>query len=287
MKRNSVLAVLAVLSMLACVIPGLSAQPVQVTDPNTLSTMVAGTAQALAQQTVNAYSGPTALPESTSSPMPTEAPTSTAAPQAPPEGTSLLKEADGTTKYIDYGGGYEAVFPVGWLAVRSNSEEFNAELANAKVDNPDLYEQMAIDQAGYDAQFDRLYSYPLRPDLVKNTVFGFSKVTFDSDDTTSLDNAAMGELVRSLESSGALPGFRVDVSQLYENVNGVPMLEIGGRFSRDDGNGGIVSFYSTIAFFKPSPTSLVRLTFTYLESFDVEISPDVRWVVESVKLLGQ
>ncbi len=129
------------------------------------------------------------------------------------------------------------------------------------------------------------YSYILRPDIDKNVIFGYSKTVWDSDDTTSINDATMGELMRSLESSGAIPGFRADTARVLENNNGVRMIEISGRFSISDGQGGTVPFYSTFIFFKPTSNSTTRITFSFLEDYHEQISMDVTSVIESIKII--
>ena len=265
--------VLLLISTLACVVPGLSAPAPAPFDPNMLSTIVVLTVDAAVSQTAAAQPFITELPAGTIVPGMT--------------GTTIEQVQDGATKYRDYDGGFEVTFPAGWLAVRPNySDEFNASMANDGADNPALRNQMTTDLAGYDPNFDRLYSYVIRPDVEKNTIFGFSKMVWDSEDTTSIDNTTMGELVRGLESSGAIPGFRADTAQVRENGNAVMMIEIGGRFAMGDGQGGTIPYYTTIIFFKPTSNSLTRITFTFLQDYNAQISTDVKSIIESIRMVG-
>lgn len=251
-------------AVVACVLPGQTAQPqaMQPTpgvDFNTVATAVAGTAQAAAQQTASAQ-------------------------LFAPSSTVIEQLEDGTTKYTDREGGFEIIFPVGWLALIPNSEEFDAALAKQGAVNPMLRDQMTTDLAGYNANFDRLYSYVLRPDLKKNVILGFSKLVWASEDTLSLDTVTMGELVRGLEAPGGIPGFRADTAQLHEDGN-VKMIEIGGRFTLSDGQGGTLPFYTTIIVFKPSSTSSARITFTFIEDYHTQIAADVKSIIESIRII--
>ena len=146
---------------------------------------------------------------------------------------------------------------------------------------------MESDQADYEPGFDRLYSYPLRPDIEKNFLFGFSKLKWDPDDSAPIDEYSMGELVRSLEASGLVPGFRSDTAQMYENINHINLVEIGGQFTIRNSEGYVVPFYITAIFFKPANGSTIRVTFTYLKDYKPEIYNDVTSVITSIKLLGQ
>lgn len=242
-RLSWVAAVLFLLSA-ACAIPGQTLPAVPAIDPGAVQTSIAGTAQAAQTQTAIV-------------------PIVAVTPSAGMTGTLIEQAADGTTQYTDFDGGFEIIFPAGWLALRPNSDEFTAALANEGAVNSMLHEQMTADQAGYEAGFDRLFSYVLRPDIQKDALFGFSKLALDPEDTKSIDNFTMGELVKELEGLGGIPGFRANVVQLREDT-AVRMIEIGGRWSMSDGQGGTIPFYTTVIFFKPASDSLVRSTFTYL-----------------------
>lgn len=285
MKNNRFRALLAtlafLLAILACIVPGIPAsESAPVADPNLINTIVAETFSAAVAQTAGIPVGTPATEAAVA-----ETPVGVLTPGM--TGTNVEKLPDGITKYVDYDGGFEVVFPAGWLAVRPNSDEFNAALADEGAKNQMLSDQMTTDQAGYDAGFDRLYSYPLRPDIEKNVIFGFSKLVWDPDDAVPLDNDAMGQVVRGLEAPGGIPGFRAAVAQLYTNANGVTLIEIGGPFALDDGQGGTTAFYATLILFKPTPDSLTRMTFTVLRDYQAPILADVKSVIESIKLPGQ
>jgi hypothetical protein len=200
-------------------------------------------------------------------------------------GTTVEQAEGGITKYSDYDGGFEVTFPAGWLVLRPNSEEFNTALTKTGSANKMLHDQMTTDLAGYDAQHDRLFSYALRPDIKKNVIFGFSKLVWASADTTSIDNATMGELVRGLEAPGGIPGFHADTAQIHED-RAVKMIEIGGRFTVSTSEGTSVPFYATIVFFKPSSSSTARLSFSFFEDYHGQISADVSSIIESIRIIG-
>jgi hypothetical protein len=255
-------------SIAACVIPGAS-QPLQI-DQNSLSTAIVQTVSAATTQTAAAPIG--------QSPTPTLPPVNE---------TSIEELPDGSVKFTHISGGYEVTFPKGWLTVRPNSEEFNDAYSRDVAKNSLLAGQMDYDVSTYEAGFTQLHSYALRPDIEKNFLFGFSTVRWDSRDTLSLNQSSMGELARELETSGVIPGFRVDTAQIYETVNTVEVIEIGGQFSLSDGQDGVIPFYMTAFFFKPTAETLTRITITYLKDYTTQLSADVNSVIISVKLLGQ
>lgn len=259
------------LAIVACVLPGQAVQPptIQPTpavDTNAIATAVASTAQVAATQTASSQLFGTSVP-------------------AGMRGTTVEQLKDGTTKYSDYDGGFEVVFPAGWLVLIPGSEEFNTALEKKGAANPALQDQMTLDQSNYNAEFDQIYAYALRPDIKKNVIFGFSKLAWDVEDGLSIDNITMGELVQELESPGGIPGFRADNAQLREDTS-VKMIEIGGRWTKSNTQGDPIVLYSTAVFFKPSDHSTVRILFTILEDFHAQIMPDVKSVLASIKIIG-
>jgi len=263
--QHALSAFVLLITIVACALPGQTIPPAPVTNPISIETAVAGTAQAAAQQTAAA------------DPFATEI-------SAGRTGTTIEQVQDGTTKYNDYDGGFEITFPVGWLALRPDSEEFNASLANEGTANPLLHEQMTADLAGYEADYDRLYAYILRPDIKKNVMLGFSKLVWVSETARPLDSVTMGDLVRDLESPGGIPGFHADTAQLHED-SAVKMIEVGGRWTMSDEQGGTIPFYTTIIFFKPTANSGVRATFTFIQDYQAQIATDVKSIMESIRII--
>ena len=268
---------LLLISTLACAIPGLDAPVPAPFDPGALSTVVGLTANAAITQTAVA-----------AQPLSTEAVSSDAAPGQPETAVTTLEQMpDGSAKYTDNEAGIEVVFPAGWLTLRANSDEFNSALKKEATKNELLRAQMELDLTEYEPGAHRLYSYPLRPDIEKNTAFGFSKLRWDSEDSVPINENSMGELVRGLESSGAIPGLRVDTAQLYENGNQVKVIEIGGPFSFSNDLGEVIPFYYSAVFFKPTSGSTVRISLVYLKDFKPQLYEDVTFVINSIKLLNQ
>jgi hypothetical protein len=64
------------------------------------------------------------------------------------------------------------------------------------------------------------------------------------------------------------------------------MVEVGGRFALSDGQGGTIPFYTTILFFKPSPNSTIRVTFSYMDDYHTQISADVQSILSSIKTIN-
>jgi len=263
---------------MACVVPGLSQSSVSPAfDPDSLSTVIGLTANAAVTQTAMVAKS-----------LSTESVSGDAVPGLPETAVATLEQlSDGSTKYTDSEVGIEVIFPSGWLTLRANSDEFNSALKKEAQKNELLRAQMELDLAEYNPGLDRLYSYPLRPDIEKNTAFGFSKLRWDSEDSVLVNESSMGEFVRGLESSGAIPGLRVDTAQLYENGNQVKVIEIGGQFSFSNDQGEIIPFYYSAVFFKPTSSTTVRISLVYLKDYKLPIYEDVKSVINSIKLLDE
>ena len=162
-KRKSTLWTAALfIATLACSMQGLGTVPL---DASSLSTIVAGTANAAAIQTAQANpSTSTPLPASTKTATPT--PIGAPSPQVSTEGTSLVKQSDGSYVFTDNQGGYSVVVPSVWLAMRINEQEFmNAQISPAnsdphiqnafsvlRRDDPKTYRLVAIDTSPSDLQ---------------------------------------------------------------------------------------------------------------------------------------
>jgi len=225
--------------------------------------------------------------EATATLFPAVVETPTETPTPGPGGTLLEQLPDGMVKFVDYDAGFELVVPNGWLGVRpSDPAEFDAVLNGEATRNENLRSQVLADRDSVETD-DRLYMYVLRPDLLKDVVFGFSQTVWDSDDTQVLDNATMGTLVRGLETDGDFPGFKVVASNIDKNQNKVSIMSIRGRFTITYDDGSSLPVVGTVIFFKPTPDSIVRIVFTVVKEFDPEIAPDVEAVIQSIKLLGR
>jgi len=217
--------------------------------------------------------------EATATPSPTETPTPTLL------GSELERLPDGASIFTDHDGRFQMTIPAGWLAVRpDNKDEINAALVGEGAKNQVLFDQLVSDKDAYKANIDRLLIYPIRPDIQENVIFGFSKLVWEASDTQAIDNAMMGRLVRELESSGSLPGLRVTTSFITENGNEVSVMVIKGRFSLPDGQGGSMPFIANLFFFKPTANSVIRITFTFIQDYEAQISADVNLMIESIRM---
>jgi hypothetical protein len=215
--------------------------------------------------------------------LPAETPT----PPLPVGGTENVKQPDGTTKYSDYDASFEMSLPAGWIGVRPGNQEFNDVLDNEGANNQALKDQMTHDQQGYEPVKDRYYLYATKPDVVENDLLSFAKLAWSPSDPQQVDQNALGELVRGLEMTPALPGLRVVSSNIVTNGNNVPVIVIGANWTYDDGNGNLIPLYLNVFFFKPTENGTVRIVMSTDKEQRGVIEPDVEKMVQSIKKLGQ
>jgi hypothetical protein len=62
------------------------------------------------------------------------------------------------------------------------------------------------------------------------------------------------------------------------------MMEISGPATVSDTQGSL-SLYMTLIVFKPSANSVTHIIFTYMGDYYAQISPDVKSIIESIKLI--
>jgi hypothetical protein len=116
MSRKNILfaSIAGLFLILSCAVPPMvTPQPIPTTDPNRLSTLVAGTASVLMTQTARAA----ALLVT-----PTETPYAT--PTRPASGSVLKVQPDGSTYFADAVTGIEMILPPGWMALRIGEQEY-------------------------------------------------------------------------------------------------------------------------------------------------------------------
>lgn len=139
-RRALLTALILFTTILACVVPGLpaaspfgeDASPSPTPDIR-LDIMIARTVSAALDLTALAV--PTLTP---TLPPPTVTPT----PKPFSSGSTLIKQDNGSTLFVDESAGYEITVPTGWLAVRINEKEYYD--AWTLPDNADIHIQTSL-----------------------------------------------------------------------------------------------------------------------------------------------
>ncbi len=276
--KTKVTGIVLFLSMLACVVPGLSqpAAPANF-DPASLPTMVVMTANAIASQTAAAATPtqlelPTLIPTSTATLVPTESVTAT--PKISLSGTSLLLRDDQTAVFTDRPAGIEITIPAGWMPVRVNEEEYFAAYSNKAASDPAILDRLARLQTILDPTWYRLNIIDIQPGHVINSAPVYINVIFQVNDPRSLEKLAQDEKSKSYVD------FKLISSNQQKAVNGMDVLVIEQSWSSTT-----VTIYYRGTFLKTS-TGLVVFDFYAPIEFKDTVLPDYEKIVNSLVLLN-
>ena len=193
-RRSALWAAALFIATLACSMQGLGAGPL---DASSLSTIVAGTANAAAIQTAQANPF-TSTPPAT----PTEAATATPQFIFSAYNTALNQQADGSTLFVDKQLGYELVIPTGWTAFRINESEFY-KLWTLPVSKEPIVQGNLTSIQSMDPNIFRLFAFDLRDGH------------FQSDALTNTD-VSWSQTINSYSQN--IDGLQKQYATIYKNI---------------------------------------------------------------------
>lgn len=219
-----------------------SQQPLSTSNPNMFSTMVAETAMALMTQTGNAMPLPTATPAyptETLTPLPTE----TAVVSQ--EGTSLTRQDDASTLFVDNVAGLKVSIPEGWVVVRLNEQEYFDAWAKA-VDDPVLSYSMEFVQS-LDPAIFRAHAFNTNPEYVHEELGTTIDVIFLENDPKSLEEVAEVE-----KQPKAYEGFEIISAEYQVRPDGLELFILEEQWQGLSSLGQPVPVYYKRVVFKVS-----------------------------------
>jgi len=271
MNRNQLqisgLAVL--LAILACVLPGQTIQPAPETSSNTIETVIAGTAQAAAEQTEQA-----GLIAATATPIPAEPPTPTV--QVSVSGTSLIVRDDQSTLFIDHKAGIQLLIPAGWMSYRLNEDEyFKAFDSDIVLQNPDIMERLTVVRDS-DPVYFRLDAIDIRPGHIPDGIISNINVVFQPGDVRSLEDWERAERDRYHPTAD----FKFISASYPQLANGTRILIIEQSWAAVGGK----KYYRGV-FFSLS-TGTVVLDFYTNNNFKDTVLPEFDQVINSLTLIN-
>jgi len=279
--RRFISIIIILVSILACDLPGTVApQPVS-SDPNTFSTIVAGTANAAAAQT--ALAAPT-LDTPTQSPTETPIPTETAIAPTPQllfsaYNTAIRQQADDSTLFVDRQEKYELTVPAGWNAFRINEPEFY-KLWTQTFDTEPAIQRTLTSIQGMDPTVFRLFAFDIRVEHIRQKAMLTSIYVTWEKTGTSYDG-----LVTSTQKNNSkfYSASKVLSSKMETNSSNVEMkiteFEIKAR--PEDGQ---YSFYEKEIIFKAQTGFMVIKVDTPYDVKD-DILSEFDQLKESIKLI--
>ncbi len=263
-RRASFTALILSTTILACVVPGLpaaspfgeDASPSPTPDIR-LDIMIARTVSAALDLTALAV--PTVTP--TLSPA---AQTVTPTPQPFASVSTLIKQDNGSTLFVDESAGYEITVPAGWLAVRINEKEYydawtlpeNADihiqtsLLSIKEQEPATFRLLVLDtQEGH-----------IKNEIVTNINFIWDPQTVLSFDT-DVDLRAFADELPSITD-----GLTVSSMEIIVPPSGAPYGVITSKVGGFNASGAQVSLYQKMVLFNLK-TGVLVITFATENGF--------------------
>ncbi|MDP1713166.1 MAG: hypothetical protein Q8L41_00345 [Anaerolineales bacterium] len=259
--RPALLAALILLTTaLACVLPGIQSvsrfAPTPTADTR-LDIMVARTVSAALDLTALAV--PTVTPT-----LPTATQTVTPTPQPFSSGSSLTKQDNGSSLFVDENAGYEITVPAGWLAVRLNENEYydawtlpetadshiQTSLLSIKEQDPATFRLLVLDiQEGH-----------IKNEIVTNLNFIWDQQTVISFDTED-DLQAFADGLPS-----TMDGLTVSSVEIVIPPGGLPYGVIKSEVGGFNVSSAQVSLYKKMVFFNLKTGTLV-ITFSTENGF--------------------
>lgn len=279
-NRGYLMAVLLLLTALACVVPGLQpASAIPPTPDTRLDVMVAETVAAaltLTQQvpTATSTSTPTATPTPTSTPLPVE-PTKA-------EESVLDENTDGTSSFIDMAAKYQFTVPVAWLPLRINSPEYDAAVLLPEASNPAIQNQLSVIQK-QDPNVFRLFMLDINEEHIDSGFVSNVNLVWDPQMEISVaTDSDLKGLAATLPTS--LKDAKVTNVEIKTTAGGLSYGVITATTPLMTQEGVRLNVYQKLVFFD-LPTGTLTATLSTTEKWQSTVEPSFDEFVESFLLL--
>ena len=261
-RRTLLTALILFTTILACVVPGLpaaspfgeDASPSPTPDIR-LDIMIARTVSAALDLTALAV--PTLTP---TLPPPTVTPT----PKPFSSGSTLIKQDNGSTLFVDESAGYEITVPTGWLAVRINEKEYYD--AWTLPENADIHIQTSLlsIKEQEPATF-RLLVLDTQEDHIKNEIVTNINFIWDPQTVLSFDTDVDLQAFAD-ELPSITDGLTVSSMEIIIPPSGAPYGVITSKVGGFNASGAQVSLYQKMVLFNLKTGTLV-ITFATENEF--------------------
>ncbi|MFN8399347.1 MAG: hypothetical protein U0X74_04975 [Anaerolineales bacterium] len=279
-NRGYLMAVLLLLTALACVVPGLQpASAIPPTPDTRLDVMVAETVAAALTLTQQV---PTAT--ITSTPTPTSTPTSTPLPVEPTkaEESVLDENTDGTSSFIDMAAKYQFTVPVAWLPLRINSPEYDEAVLLPEASNPAIQNQLSVIQK-QDPNVFRLFMLDINEEHIDSGFVSNVNLVWDSQMEISVaTDSDLKGLAATLPTS--LKDAKVTNVEIKTTAGGLSYGVITATTPLMTQEGARLNVYQKLVFFD-LPTGTLTATLSTTEKWQSTVEPSFDEFVESFLLL--
>ncbi len=265
--HHALSALVTLLAIVACVLPGQVAQPAPAPGPINIETAVAGTAQAAAQQTQQASPAtPTIAPTETITPT----------PKISSSGTSLVTLADGSTQFIDYVAALQMVFPSGWLVVRVGEDEYYAAWEKPEAQNPVFMDIFAALQT-LDPKVFRMHALDIRSDHIINNDVTVVNVVFSQSDIRTLKEVQADEK----QNHPRYKNYKLLSSKFFDAPQGMQALNIEAQWQTSNGASQTGMNYHRRVIYKVS-TGVIAIDLNILLDKKDLTTPDFDQLINSI-----
>ena len=287
-RRKFLTALIFLMFITACVIPGLPTTEAAPTfapteDTGVVETMVAGTVSAAIELTEQAR--PTPLPTSTPMPTATPAPQASSTPtatatsaatSAPEMDTFLTVQVDASTVFIDERGGYGLTLPPAWLIMRINGQEYLDMWQLAEAADEDIQHSLLSVQEE-DPNVLRLFAIDAQEGHIQNGFVTTMKFNWDEKKPASLESE---EKFRS--SMLALTGAEVLSAKISTiNDSSVGVVEVK-RTMKNSADADVTAFQK-IAVFNTAKGQMT-ITLSTVESLKGNLFPVFDAMLSTLKI---
>ncbi len=276
--RRALFAALFLLTTaLACVVPGIqtASNPTPTADTR-LDIMVAETVSSALELTA------LAVPTVTPTLLPTlPPPTVTPMPQPVLSGSTLVKQDNGSTLFVDENAGYEITVPANWLAVRVNEKEYYEAWLLPQASGPHIQSSLMSIQDQDPTTF-RLLALDVQEGHIKNEIVTNMTLIWDQGTAISFDTeddlTAFADNLPSI-----MEGLTVSSVEIVIPPSGVPYGVIKSEVGGFNASGAQVTLYQKMALFNLKTGTLV-ITFTTENGFTETTLPEFDGMLATIAI---
>ena len=287
-NRTFFISLIFLVTITACVLPGLSSTPptpifAPTVDTGLIETRVARTVSAAIAQTERAQPTATATFPATPPPTPTPASTETPTPQANPSQSTLTRQEDGSTLFADEHAGYEITIPAEWLSVRVDGQEYLDAFSMEEAANANI-QQSLLSIQNEDPNIFRLLALDTQAAHIQNDFV--TDMRFVLDETKNIDltsDADLQAIAEKVPASAAPFRFEVTSAKIITSASGIPFGVIEAESSFTSPTGTDVPIYQKQVFFI-GKSGTQSITFTTLVDLKETLLPAFDAMLETIKI---
>ena len=288
-RRTFFIALIFLATILACAVPGLptaSAPALEPTaDTSRIPTMVAATVAAAIMQTEQAQPMSTLPPSSVITFTPTSAPVEEdPAPPASSSQSTLTKQEDGSTHFVDERAGYEITLPAGWLTVRISEQEYLDSFWLQEAANTHI-QQALLNVQFEDPNVLRLLALDTQPSHIQNEFVTDIHFVLDEQKNISLSSDAnLQAIAAGIPASSEVFRFEVTSVKIVTSASGMQFGEIDTKSSFTNSTGVEVAIYQKRVFFN-SKVGTQSIIFTSATNMEESLLPVFDSMLETIKII--